>query len=315
MTLKQIYKIATHHQRSARIDVDLTQAFFEGLVYHGTAQRTIETICSQYQQSGQRAFTVTGPYGSGKSTITLLISGLLHPNAAIREDARATICRAFATTIAPLDAFDSCFKIKKGWVIIRAVGGSASPVDCLWRATMAALNEHPHLGTLANTYRMKNPADEYELVAMWDELLTSLSDLVDGVFIFADEMGKMLDHINKNKGEMHVFQEIGERVTRMNFPVLFLGLLHQTFSEYAKGRGSKKEEEWAKIQGRYCDVLYNVTTDETVSIISSSIKSDLEESEYQNELVERVLNSLGFDDARKNILGPRLVATAPRVRA
>jgi len=311
MNLKQIYKIATHHQRSARIDVDLNPAFFEGLVYHGTAQRTIETICSQYQQSGQRAFTVTGPYGSGKSTITLLISGLLHTNATIRKAARATICRAFTAKIAPLELFDSSFKIKKGWVIIRAVGGTASPVDCLWRATMAALNEHSHLETLANTYLMKKPADENELVAMWDELFSSISDLVDGVFIFADEMGKMLDHINKNKGEMHVFQEIGERVTRMHFPVLFLGLLHQTFSEYAKGRGSKKEEEWAKIQGRYCDVLYSVTTDETVSIISSSITTDLEESDYQKELVERVLNSLGCDDTRKSILRPRLVATAP----
>ena len=311
MTLDKIYKIATRHQRSARIDIDLTPAFFEGVVYHGTAQRTVETICSQYQQAGQRAYTVTGPYGSGKSTITLLISGLLHPDDAIRKAARASICRAFAPTAAPLDIFDACFKIKKGWVIIRAVGGSGTTVDCLWRATVSAVSEHSHLKPIINTYCMKNPADEYELVAMWNELFCALSSKIDGVFIFADEMGKMLDHINKNKGDMHVFQEIDERVTRMDFPVLFLGLLHQTFSEYAKGRGSKKEEEWAKIQGRYCDLLYNVTTDETVSIISSSIKSDIEPNEYQKELVERVVDALGCDNARKSIVSPRLIATAP----
>ncbi|QHQ51155.1 hypothetical protein [Aeromonas media] len=140
MTLDKIYKIATRHQRSARIDIDLTPAFFEGVVYHGTAQRTIETICSQYQQAGQRAYTVTGPYGSGKSTITLLISGLLHPDDAIRKAARASICRAFAPTAAPLDIFDACFKIKKGWVIIRAIGGSGTTVDCLWRATVSAVS-------------------------------------------------------------------------------------------------------------------------------------------------------------------------------
>ncbi|MGL5027440.1 MAG: hypothetical protein ACRC6P_15870 [Shewanella oncorhynchi] len=311
MTLNNFYKIATHHQRSARIDVDLTPSFFDGLVYHGTAQRTIETICSQYQQSGQRAFTVTGPYGSGKSTITLLISGLLHPNVAIREAARGSIQRAFPATSTPLKIFDSSFKIKKGWVIIRAVGGSSSPVNCMWQATIAALSEHGHLKNIVTSYRTKKPVDEHELVILWDELFNELKELVDGVFIFADEMGKMLDHINKNKGEMHVFQEIGERVTRMSFPILFLGLLHQTFSEYAKGRGSKKEEEWAKIQGRYCDVLFNVTTDETVSIISSSIKSDAEPTVFQNELVGQVLIALGLDETRTNILGPRLVATAP----
>lgn len=311
MTLKQIYSIATHHQRSARIDVDLTPDFFDGLVYHGTAQRTIETICGQYRQAGQRAFTVTGPYGSGKSTITLLISGLLHPHANIREAARASICRAFTATMNPLKIFDSSFKIDKGWVIIRAVGGSASPVNCLWRATISALDEHPNLKAIADSCRTKAPADEHELVGLWDEMFSVLSDKTDGVFIFADEMGKMLDHINKHKGEMHVFQEIGERVTRLNFPVLFLGLLHQTFSEYAKGRGSKKEEEWAKIQGRYCDVLYNVTTDETVSLISSSIKTEVINNEFQLELVDRVLDALGCDNTRKKILGPRLLATAP----
>ena len=91
MTLSKQYSIATRHQRSTRIDSDLSADFFPGLVYHGTAQASLETLFRQYGQTGQSAYTLTGAYGSGKSTVALLMAGLLHADSGIRSAAIDTI--------------------------------------------------------------------------------------------------------------------------------------------------------------------------------------------------------------------------------
>ncbi|MBF4354073.1 hypothetical protein, partial [Vibrio anguillarum] len=105
---------------------------------------------------------------------------------------------------------------------------------------------------------------ESQLISSWKSLFEEVSPLIDGVLVIADEMGKSLEYINRSGGDLHLFQDIAEELSRSQTPVIFLGLLHQAFSEYAKERGTKLQDEWAKIQGRYSDILYNVSTDETV---------------------------------------------------
>ncbi|MBF4260300.1 hypothetical protein EAY18_29010, partial [Vibrio anguillarum] len=90
----------------------------------------------------------------------------------------------------------------------------------------------------------------------------------------------------------------------------FLGLLHQAFSEYAKERGTKLQDEWAKIQGRYSDILYNVSTDETVALISNSIKTT-QQKVSDDPLVSRVLKALVDKKERKELLKSRLDQCVP----
>ena len=44
---------------------------------HGTAVNVLDTLSRDFSGSEQRAYTLTGPYGSGKSTIALFLSSLL----------------------------------------------------------------------------------------------------------------------------------------------------------------------------------------------------------------------------------------------
>lgn len=135
MTLSNIYSIAARHQRSTRIDSDLSDDFFSGLVYHGTAQSSLETLFRQYSQTGQSAFTLTGAYGSGKSTVALLLAGLLHPSSGIRNAAINTIDEPSKTL------FEESAKYRDGWLQIRSVGGVHSPVESFWNATIKAIKE------------------------------------------------------------------------------------------------------------------------------------------------------------------------------
>lgn len=305
MTLANQYSIAVRHQRSTRIDSDLSETFFPGLVYHGTAQTTLETLVRQYSQSGQSAYTLTGPYGSGKSTIALLLSGVLSFDANIRDAASRVINSDSKALI------EKSLPINNGWLQIRSVGGVNAPVETFWGATLSALEEHPNTRALFNKYNSHSPKDEAQLVATWEALFIEAKEHVDGVLILADEMGKTLEFINKNKGELHLFQDLAEVLSRINTPVIFLGLLHQSFSEYAKERGTKLQEEWAKIQGRYTDILYNVSTDETVALIAQSIEPKDKSQKDNTPYIEMVLNAIEDSDNRKKQLHSRLRATAP----
>ncbi|WP_305844790.1 hypothetical protein [Photobacterium leiognathi] len=87
------------------------------MVYHGTAQASLETLFRQYSQTGQSAYTLTGAYGSGKSTVALLMAGLLHADADIRSAALDTINND------SLSLLEESVSHQKGWLQIRAVGG------------------------------------------------------------------------------------------------------------------------------------------------------------------------------------------------
>ncbi|WP_447469153.1 hypothetical protein [Vibrio harveyi] len=306
MTLSKQYSIATRHQRSTRIDSDLSADFFPGLVYHGTAQASLETLFRQYAQTGQSAFTLTGAYGSGKSTVALLMAGLLHADIDIRNAAIETINKE------SLSLLEECSEYHDGWLQIRAVGGVSGPVESFWNATLRALEEHPTTRNtkILNKYRKANVESDSELISSWKALFEDVAPYVDGVLIIADEMGKSLEFINRSGGDLHLFQDIAEELSRIDTPVIFLGLLHQAFSEYAKERGTKLQDEWAKIQGRYSDILYNVSTDETVALISNSIKK-ASPHKSGDKLVQRVLAALEDKQQRKELLLTRLEQCVP----
>ncbi len=306
MTLNKQYSITTRHQRSTRIDSDLSADFFPGLVYHGTAETSLETLFRQYGQTGQSAYTLTGAYGSGKSTVALLMAGLLHPDSDIRHGAINTINAKSQSLI------EKSAPYLKGWLQIRAVGGVTGPVESFWNATLKALEEHPntHKNKIISKYLKASVKSDGELIISWKALFNDVAPYVDGVLIIADEMGKSLEFINRSGGDLHLFQDIAEELSRINTPIIFLGLLHQAFSEYAKERGTKLEDEWAKIQSRYSDILYNVSTDETVALISNSIKTT---SPYirGDKLVQRVLSALEDKEQRKELLVTRLEQCIP----
>lgn len=306
MTLSNIYSIAARHQRSTRIDSDLSEDFFSGLVYHGTAQSSLETLFRQYSQTGQSAYTLTGAYGSGKSTVALLLAGLLHPDSGIRISAINTVNEQSKTLI------EESTKYNDGWLQIRSVGGVRGPVESFWDATLKALEEHPNTRNtkVFNKYCKATVESESELVSSWKSLFEDVASHVDGVLIIADEMGKSLEYINRNAGDLHLFQDIAEELSRIDTPVIFFGLLHQAFSEYAKERGSRLQDEWAKIQGRYSDILYNVSTDETVALISNSIKTAQPQGKG-DVLVRSVLGALDDKQQRKDLLLARLEQCIP----
>ena len=69
-------------QRSKRLDSDKLD---DGYVLLGTGRQALEIMASNIVESPQRAFTWTGPYGCGKSSLALLLTCLLYTSDAADE--------------------------------------------------------------------------------------------------------------------------------------------------------------------------------------------------------------------------------------
>jgi DNA helicase TIP49 (TBP-interacting protein) len=74
-TLSSHVQINTRFVRSIRIDADYGRTdALEGFVLQPSALSALEVMARHINESQQRAFTWTGPYGSGKSSLALAVS-------------------------------------------------------------------------------------------------------------------------------------------------------------------------------------------------------------------------------------------------
>ena len=82
--LSDAVEISRQFLRSIRIDTDINRNdALSGYVCQGNAQGLLNSMSQQILQSKQRAFTWTGPYGGGKSSLALMLCALVGSNASL----------------------------------------------------------------------------------------------------------------------------------------------------------------------------------------------------------------------------------------
>lgn len=252
--------VAQHYRRSIRLDSDIGRYdSLGGYVCHGTAKAVIESMARQVTASSQRAFTWTGPFGGGKSSLAVTFASALHKDAKLRGLARDRLTSTLHS------ALDTAFPVKKGWQII-AISGRRT-------------------GVIAEIASAINKVAGVELVdprkVNGEVLIQALKDLavsetVDGLLLIIDEMGKFLESSALGGDDVHFFQELAEQAARCTAPFVVIGILHQAFRQYAARLGSDAKEDWAKIQGRFVDIPLVASSDEVVELIGKALKSELE---------------------------------------
>ena len=79
--------INSSFQRSARIDNKISKEFLEHFIFHDTSKKVLNQIASSLINSNQSGFTLTGPYGTGKSSLALFLKALISKDTAIKKQA------------------------------------------------------------------------------------------------------------------------------------------------------------------------------------------------------------------------------------
>ena len=231
-------------QRSRRLDTDMLDA---GYVLLGTGRQALHIMAENIAKSRQRAFTWTGPYGCGKSSLALLLTALLG-----NEQERTQAWKVLGDDSIVASGLGAGL----GWKVIRIVGHQGRLLE--------------DIAKLLKT-RRTNKAVAGVLERLGSEAASK--NAADGVLLVIDELGKYLESENASENT-YLLQELAELASRSSARIVVLGILHQAFDVYASRLPTEMRDEWAKVQGRFVDIPLAATTDETLELLSRALVHD-----------------------------------------
>jgi len=279
MSLAEKVTVARRFQRAVRIDNDIdAPEALEGFVCPRSSAEILESMAAHVLETGQGAFTWTGPYGSGKSSLIVALAALLSRNPTCREAARELVGEATA------DAIVRAFCVgDHGWAAVPVVGSRTDPAKAIAQALAQASSFDPPSFSAWN---------EGGVVAYLQELLMEKDGKHAGLILFVDEMGKFLEHAAQTGADLYLFQQIAELASRSGGRLIFVGVLHQAFEEYAHRLSREMRDEWAKIQGRFVDLAVNVAGEEQIDLLSRAIEASYDRPAKIDELASTVAETI-----------------------
>ena len=253
--------VARRFQRSIKIDSDHNdQTALEGFICPQSSADVLRSVAQHVSGSGHSAFTWTGPYGSGKSSLVVALSALLGGDSELRAVAKAAIGHETAGLI-----LKGLPPKANGWLVVPVVGQRTNAANIIGRAL-------DDVGALSRRKRHR-----------WtdDAVLGYLAELVEevsyrnhgGVVLFIDEMGKFLEAAAQDDTDIYLFQMLAEAASRSNGRFVIIGVLHQAFEDYANRWSREMRDEWSKIQGRFVDLAVNVAGEEQIELVSRAIEN------------------------------------------
>lgn len=258
VALSDIVQISRQYQRSIHVDADIGRAdALSGYICHTTAAAVVDGMCKHLAGTNQRCFTWTGPFGGGKSLLAVALASALHSDKGLRGKARE------ALRLDSKPAFDKAFPVRKGWMLVPAVGRRGSVVTELHALLRRAQGR--------NVDGRSKPTAQSLIAELLDEAKNRPHD---GVLVIIDEMGKFLEASALGSGDdVYFFQELAEAAARAEGHLVVVGVLHQSFAQYSARLGIDTRDDWAKVQGRYVDLPFVAASDEVVELIGRAIEA------------------------------------------
>lgn len=259
MALASRVHVARRFQRAVRIDLDFhTPESLDGYICPPSSAEVLKTMARHVTEGGQGAFTWTGPYGSGKSSLAVALGALLNGSSALRESAEMALGEEVASVV-----WEALPPRSKGWQILPVVGRRERPAKVVGQA----------LDACGFTSGLPDNWSDVEVLDNLSRVASQHPRAGGGLMVLIDEMGKFLEAAAYDTSDIYFFQQLAEISSRSNNRLVVVGILHQAFDEYANRISRESREEWAKIQGRFVDLAVNTHGDEQIDLLSRAIVS------------------------------------------
>lgn len=201
------------------------------------------------REAGTRAWTVTGPYGAGKSAFALFLTRILASAAPPGEAAIALRSRCLGDRPPLLPLLIQAERAPLAPAIVEAVAGAKDLG--LGRRARAA---------------MARPSASVDL------LVEAAARSEGGVALIVDELGKYLEYAAAHPGEdVFLLQQLAEAAARSKKPLLFVSILHSGFGDYVSAGDPARRAEWQKVQGRFRDVPFALPEDESLELVGHAL--------------------------------------------
>lgn len=293
MSLSSRIHVARRFTRAVRVDADMTDGrALDGYVCSQSAVEALLLMARHREGTGHGAFTWTGPYGSGKSSLAVALSALV-----AGDDARA---EQLLLHVRPTDRDELVRGFRPSatrWSVVPVVGRRENPEAVLAEGLRAYVNGRNSLARGAN-----------EALHAWAARIAADRSHA-GLVLIIDEMGKFLEAAARDTGDVYLFQELAETAARSEGRLIIVGILHQAFDEYAHRLAREARDEWLKIQGRFLDIPINLAGEEQLDLIGRAIEGNKPAARAGAQAIARAL--LGARPGELATLEERLAACWP----
>lgn len=240
-----------------------------------------------------RAISVTGPYGSGKSTMAVFLDALYAPSGSAEWKKSHGILRVAAPELASSvrKTRGSVNAHERGFVRCIATAGREPVAATVVRALECGARQYFGHGRsfdgasdLAKTKRAldsgKMPSTEAILGAIRGMCAKA------PVLVVIDEFGKNIEYFTdeqRGEGDLFLLQAMAEMSGGSNrIPLFIVTLQHMAFEEYATGASSAQRSEWAKVQGRFDDLPFSNSPEQTRLLVAGALERP--SSRYSTEI-------------------------------
>ena len=279
MTFADKIKVNTLYTRSTNVERDRgSKSIIEAYLPTAAGLGLLEEITAVLGPDDHpRAWSLIGPYGSGKSSFALFLHELLGAGA-VRAAASDVLAGARP------DIADN-FDVDGAWCRV-VVSGSEEPLPGRLLAAMedaATTFWRTRSGRKPTVLKRISEARNAPDVAASRvlELVANLQSAVDGaggrgLLMIIDELGKFLEYEARRGGAgVFLLQQLAEQSYRgRQANLLLFVLLHQGFDLYARGFGEQLKDDWTKVQGRFQSVSFVEGPEQALRIMATAFSND-----------------------------------------
>jgi len=235
------------------------------------ASKVLDRFINALNGDPEAAWSLTGPYGTGKSSFCNFLFALC-------ADSRSSIKKAALANLeqANPDLYEKFRSVRqvgefKGFLPLRAVSRYESLNRTLLRSLEDAFpntdkNGIPSFVQEISAAKAKNVIQTSEVLHLLEK-----AGKITGkrLLIVVDEFGKNLEFMSHNPSDGDIF--ILQALAESRFSYLWV-CLHQAFSEYASTLSQMQRNEWQKVQGRFDDISYLEPPSHVINLILRAIR-------------------------------------------
>ncbi|MCI0724324.1 MAG: hypothetical protein L0338_35975 [Acidobacteria bacterium] len=278
--VSDLFRIRNRFLRSAHLERDFQDpSAFSGYVLTDFARSCLGRVAYGLKpRSGQRAWRVTGDYGSGKSSFALLLAHLFAGYASsLRPEIRRAVDYHELGVSRPhfLPVLVTCSRQALGISILQSVHSAL--VQAYGRVAKSRLAGH--VQSLIDSRQEPTEEEVYELILEVNRRIISDSKS-KGLLLILDELGKFLEFaaLHPERQDIYLLQRLAEAASRSgDEPLFVVCLLHQGFNAYADILNQPAQREWEKIAGRFEEIVFNQPVEQVTNLIASALNVSTQE--------------------------------------
>ncbi len=258
MKISSLFNVRAAFLRSVNVALDYNDpTSSRDYVVTGFGQELFERLAPALRpNSSERAWRITGDYGSGKSAFALCFARI----AAGQSAQLPPQLRQFVPSGRRLEPV--------------LVSGAPEPLEISIRKALSDLRRRVLRTPDKQLERTSSSnAGVLELIDAHAEVLRR-HRIAEGMVLILDELGQNLHHaaFHASGGDISLMQSLGEKADRSGKkPLVVVAMLHQGLSTYSADLDVAARREWEKVAGRFKEIVFAQPVEQVVTLVAEML--------------------------------------------